>query len=216
MTFDLTPQNTDLLEYIDKAYELSTAGNIGMPKLALKTSNSNECKEGTFDVNHFALKTNKLIDLGKEVVACVASFRALALDWSNSDKVIATADYKSEEFNRIKAIAESGKKDTKTLFGPEFLLYLPSEKKYCTLLMSNYNSKTKGCDGFLKYMKEGKPVVIRACKAENKKGISFFPIAEKYTAEVDMSGTTKEEWANKILDFHAISQPAVAVASDGR
>lgn len=216
MAFEIAPINNEMMKYIDQAYEIATAGSMGMPKLALKTSNSNECKEGTFPVNSFALKTNKLLDLGKEVVAVVAGFRALALDWSDSEKVVATADFNSDDFKRIQALCNSGKKDLDALFAPEFLLYLPKEKKYCTLLMAGFNAKTKGCDGFLKNLKDQKPVVIKACKAENKKGVSFYPIAEKLLTDVDMSGTTQEEWTSQILNFSEITKPKVLVEAGSR
>ncbi len=217
---ELSKLNDGLANYSDEAFKAATEGGGGMPKLALKTSNSDVCKDGTFPVNHFALELNKdkRIDLGKEVPAIILQFRAFALDWSVEGNTIATADHTSADYKRIKALVESGKKDIKALCGPEFLVYLPNEKKFAHLLLSGWNAKKKGADYFFPFSKgEGRvPVLIKAQKAENKNGPSFYPICEKLLTDVDMSGTTNAECNEQILKFMEIAVPNLAAPVEAR
>ena len=128
----------------DDMFDKMIAGKW-LPRLQLMTSNSTKCKSGEFPVNHYALAVGTtLADLGKEPDVLVLAYRFKALDTSG-DNIISVYDPASSEWARIAEKADNTK-DSGCMYGPEFLMYIPSQKKFATFLMGSKSSRRESPD----------------------------------------------------------------------
>lgn len=129
---------TALQKYDDKAFEaVVTSGNY-LPRLQLMTSQSEKCKDGSFPINNYALVVGEIFnDLGKEVDILVICFRPKAIEMG--DAVISCYDQNAEEFKRI--ATKSEQPNSGCMFGPEFLVYVPSHKKFATFFMGSKSAR---------------------------------------------------------------------------
>ena len=126
-------------KYDDKAFDATSSSNTYLPRLALLTSSSEACKSGEFMVNHFALqKDSQNIDLGTEVDILVLAWRPKAMDMSG-DVIITSYESESESFRNIQAKADV--KDSKCMFGPEFLVYVPKVQQFMTFFCGSKSSR---------------------------------------------------------------------------
>lgn len=107
-----------------------------LPRVQLYGSSSLPVKRGKFTGGHYGLVTSKdnIIDLGDSVDCLPLNFRAKALDTSG-EKPYSIFDKHSDEFKDI--AARSIDKNSKCMYGPEFLLWLPTQKKFATFFMCN-------------------------------------------------------------------------------
>ncbi len=213
MGLDLATLNTGF-DYnapaIQEAFESTTSGGNRLPKLSLKTSNSEACKEGKTNINSYALEANeKLTDIGKEITGLVVGFRAFALDFSDKENIVLTGDANSEDYKRIKAVVDSNKKESGCMCGPEFLIYLPEENTYTQLFMGGWNAKLLGADSFFNALKGKYPVTIGSTMKEGKHGKNFYPTCEQLTTDIDLSGTDEAELIEKVTNFMEITKPAL-------
>lgn len=140
MTNELIPvEPGSIQKYDDNAFPEITKGNDFLPRLQLMTASSTVCKSGEFPINHYALIENQnMTNLGTEIDVIVGPWRPKALDVS-TDKVVAVYDPESAEFKDIQARAP--KLNSGCMFGPEFLVYIPSLKKWATLFLSSVSAR---------------------------------------------------------------------------
>lgn len=132
-------ENLPITKYADEDFSAAVSGGGYLPRIQLMTSNSELCKKGKFNVNNYALvRGGEVIDLGKEVDLLVLGWRPKALEIG--EVVISVYDTKSQEFGRIAAKSE-GKGLTGAMYGPEFLVWLPSLKEFATYFMCNPTSR---------------------------------------------------------------------------
>lgn len=119
----------------DKDFAALASSSKFLSRLQLIGSSSNAAKEGKCAVGHWALLSGQsLEDLGTELRCYVVAMRLKAMD-VDADPIVAYYDPKSEDFKKISMRAEVEKQGP--LAGPEFLIYLPTEKRFCTLFMCN-------------------------------------------------------------------------------
>jgi hypothetical protein len=126
-------------KYSDKDWDASASGNAFLPRLQLLTSNSAKCKSGDFPINHYALISDqKFDDLGKNLDVLVVAWRPKALE--TGDAVISCFDPNNDDFARIQEKSLTVK-DSGCMFGPEFLVWIPSVKKFATFFMGTKSAR---------------------------------------------------------------------------
>ncbi len=125
-------------KYDEKAFDaVTTTGNY-LPRLQLMTSNSKPCKSGVFPINNYAVVTGeKFDDVGKEVDVLVIAWRPKAIEMG--EVIINAYDPNTDEFKRIQAQSEV--KDSGCMYGPEYLLWVPSKKKFVTFMMGSKSAR---------------------------------------------------------------------------
>lgn len=146
---------------------LAVAGASGfLPRLQLFGSSSDAVKEAKIQVAHWGVVRAKdqLEDMGKEVDILVIAGRAKALDISG-EKAVTSYDRLSEAFKDI--ATRSAKQNSKCMFGPEFLVWVPAAKTYATLFLCSPTAR-----------RETRPLHARlgkaaTCKAQLIEGKSF-------------------------------------------
>lgn len=147
----------------DDAFDEIAKASDFLPRFQLYGSNSKPCQEGKISVGHYGYVVGEDIkDCGKEVRCYPLSYRLKAMRIIG-DKVEVFFNPAHPEFAKIKA--ESGERDTGSLCGPEFLLWLPELGVFVTFFMAN------------KTMRREAPNVRNFCpkKADPEKGIEAEP-----------------------------------------
>lgn len=125
-------------KYDDDQFALATKAGDYLPRLQLMTSNSEKCKTGKFPVNNYALVSGEnMQDCGRDVDILVISWRPKALEMG--EQIITVYDPKNTGFVRIQD--KSNEKDSGCMFGPEFLVWVPSQKKFGTFFMGSKSSR---------------------------------------------------------------------------
>lgn len=127
-------------KYDDKMFEEVASGGKFLPRLQLYGGNSDLAKEGKIQMGTYGLVTNKdsVTALGNEVDVLVVGWRPKAIDMSGED-VVACYNPTSLLFKTIEA--KAGEKDSNCMFGPEFLVYVPSTKTWATFLMGSKTAR---------------------------------------------------------------------------
>lgn len=133
---------SDLLpsKHTDADFEKTAKSSDFLDYLSLVTSSTEKGKSGDFPINNFAVVSgDNYDDLGKEVDALVLDWRPLAMQ-TGGDTLISTNDVNDPEFDRIKNLADNTK-DSGCMHGPQFLLYLPSRKKFVTMFFGSKSAR---------------------------------------------------------------------------
>lgn len=128
-----------VVPFDDEFSKMATTGSW-LPRVQLYISSSNECKAGTFPVNHYGLVVMKgqIIDLGTRVEVLPLAWRPKALDTKASPPV-SRYDVKSQDFRNIQE--RSSGRDSGCMYGPEYLLWIPSLKKFATFFMGTKSAR---------------------------------------------------------------------------
>ena len=115
---------------------ISTAGGY-LPRVQLYGASSEAVKESKIPMAHFGLTLSKenIVDLGKEFDALPIVWRAKAMELG--EQILNYYDPYSPEFKRIQELSDV--KDSGCMYGPEYLIWVPSQKKFATFFC---NSKT--------------------------------------------------------------------------
>lgn len=159
----------------DAAWKASTSGGKYLSRLQLMTSNSEACKDGKFQVNHYAvIRDQNFIDAGAEVTALVIAWRPKAIEMG--DEVISVFDPTHDEFKRIQEA--SAEKNSKCMFGPEFLLWLPEQDQYVTFFMGSKSARRESPN--LRKLVQNS-AVLKAKKITTSQYTWFAPVVERCT-----------------------------------
>jgi len=119
--------------------EVTSSGDAYLTRLQLFGSKSDACAEGKISIGHWGLVNDDvIIDLGEEVDLVILAYRAKALQIDN-DGIITNHDVRSETFNAIRE--QSFVQDSGCMFGPEFLVYIPSNETFATYFASSKTSR---------------------------------------------------------------------------
>lgn len=126
-------------KYDDDTFkEVVTSGGY-LARLQLMTSQSNKCKSGDFPINHYALvRDGSHTDVGKEVDILLIAWRPKAIQITD-ETVIAVFDHSTDQFKNI--VEQSEVTDSGCLYGPEFLVWVPSQKSYALFFMGSKSSR---------------------------------------------------------------------------
>lgn len=139
MSNEVTLFNNLPTQQDDKAFEVAAGAGKYLPYLQFMTSNSEDCKEGKFPINHYAFVVNSTKhDIGQEVDVLVCAWRSKAARIKGED-IVSVYDVKHPLFAQLQA--ESEVKDSGAMFGVEFLVWLPSQKKFATLFMGSKSAR---------------------------------------------------------------------------
>lgn len=124
----------------DEQFEAAVAGGAYLPSLRLMTSSSDKCKSGDFPINRYAIiEGGNYIECDKEVDVLVLDWHPKALDMSVAGEVTAAYDTETELFKDIQT--RSDIPNSKCMFGPEYLVYIPSKGKYATFHLGSKSSR---------------------------------------------------------------------------
>lgn len=192
-------------KFDDKAFE-GLASSDFLPRLQLMVSQSKPCKAGEFPVNNFAfVKDKTTIDLGKEVDVILCAWRPKAMDMNGG--FVVSHDQESDLFKDISARAPA--KDSGCMYGPEFLVWVPSQKAFASFFMGSTSSRRESpvVKAFLR----------QACTLTNKhietsKNDWFIPTAKPCSTPLE--APTPEQLVAELEKFNNPRETKLEVAED--
>jgi len=158
---------------------ISTSGKY-LARLQLMTSNSKQCKDGTFPINHFALiKDNLYKDLGSTVDVLIVAWRpkALRLD----EPVISIFDPQDPQFKQI--AEDSEEQNSKCMYGPEYLVWIPVVTQFALFFMGSKSARRESANMNARLLKAG---TLKPKKIETKQRTWFCPTATPCTTPFDL------------------------------
>jgi hypothetical protein len=184
--------------YDDELFDKTAKSGDWLPRFQLMTSNSTECKDGKFPINHFALvRDQKFTDLGDRVSGLIAAWRPKALEID--EEITTNYDPNSDEFKRISE--ESLKSDSNAMYGPEFLLWLPEPLTFATFFMCTKSMRRTSGD-VKALMNNGGTFTPK--KIVTKKYTWFSPVVEACTTPFKLP-----DGSELLAQYNKFMQPEV-------
>lgn len=139
MPNELVPQLNTSVDLPDSTFQDLTTSEDWLGRLQLYGNKSNAVAEGKVEANHYGIpEDDGVIDLGNEVNVVILTWRPKALA-ALEDPIIESFDPNSPTFKDIKD--RSGIKDSGCMYGPEFLLWVPSIERFLTFFMSSKTAR---------------------------------------------------------------------------
>lgn len=125
---------SEVQKYDDDAMDGVASSNDYLQRLQLLTSQSTVVKKDLSLANQYALLNSDGLDaIGTDIDIFIGPCRPKALDMSGETPVT-SFDKDSEVFKDIQA--RSDEQDSGCMFGPEFLVWIPSQQKYATWFLA--------------------------------------------------------------------------------
>lgn len=152
-----------------------------LPRLQLFGSKSDACAEQKIGIGHWGLvNDDQITDLGVSTDVVLLGFRPKALDTSG-DTVINNHDAQSEVYEAIRE--KSGERDSGCMYGPEFLVYVPSEEVFATYFASSPTARREA-KKFRPFM--GCAMTLKCHLIENNRYKWHGPLALACSASLDL------------------------------
>ena len=191
---DLGAEGANLQKYgADVSDQLTKTGFL--PRLQLMTGNSKKCKLNEFPINKFALISGQEhIDVGEPVDVLVLVWRPKAID-TGAEEMIVSHDIEDPEFQRIQEASDV--KDSGCMYGQEFLVYVPTHKKYATFFMGTKTSRREAPNMLALCQKAA---TLRAGHIQTKKYDYFSPQVVKCSTAFELPD--KKDVLEQIADFN--------------
>jgi hypothetical protein len=136
---DLTTQSQE-----DAIMKKVAAGSSFLPYMQLYSNACELVKQGGFQMNHYGLAKGKddVVDLGKEIDIVVLERRFKAMDLRNGG-VLSYYTYASDQFQAVMAVVDSKEANSRCMYGPEFLIWIPSVGEFATFYMQSISAKNE-------------------------------------------------------------------------
>jgi len=184
----------------DKSFDIVANGAAWLPRVMLMGSNSTAVKEGKINQGRYAFVRTKdnLDDLTPEVPVLVLSWRPKAMHITDSD-VLSVYNPSSQAFKNIAAEADSGKQDTGCMYGPEFLLWVPSVRGFGTYFMSSKTSRREAPN--LKSLM-GKSALLKCQLIKANKYAWHGPVVTMYSQPLTAL-PTQDELIEQVTKFNS-------------
>lgn len=179
-----------------EAFDMVSGGNEYFPRLQIMAVQNEFVVSGTIKGGSLALvQGGEPEDLTNSTDALVLAWmpKALSID---GDEILSSNDVNSELFAEIKS--KSSEQDSGCMYGPEFLVYIPSAEKFATFFMSSKSAR-RVAPKLLKLI--GKAATIETELVTNKKKQSWFvPVIKECTTPFEIPEQDKiTENVNKFL-----------------
>lgn len=165
------------------SYEIvSTATGSWHPRLQLGGSSSKEVKSRRVQMgNHFLVDGEVITDLGLSLDLAVLNWLPKALEIGKDNKITSNFDPKSAEFKRIMAL--SGIKDSGAMYGPAYLVYIPSIQKFAEYFMASKTARKSSKD---MQAALGKNVTLTSLLIDNGQYSWFGPVITQTASPIQL------------------------------
>ena len=208
---------TSVAKYADdSAFDGLASGGKWLPRLQLFGGNSDAAKEGKIQMGSYGIVAGKdqLTAVGNEVDCLVLGWRPKAMSLGGED-IITSYNPQSDSFKGI--AAKSEEQDSGCMFGPEFLLWLPTQKKYVTFFMSSKSSRREAPNlkGILEGQRDGHTpaATLKVTLIAGKKYKWHNPVVTRCSTPFDFP-TDLEELKSVVENFNNPSETEVEVVDE--
>lgn len=183
-------------KYDENIYKKLSQATTYLPRLQLFSNKSDAVTNSLIEGNHYGLVVNKKItDLGREVKVFIIARRPKAMDLSNKEAIVNSYKPDSDIFQSI--IDRSEIKDSGCMYGIEYLIWIPSQKEYCTLFLG---SKSGRGESSLFSEQLGKAATLKSRTASNKKFVWQMATCSPCSESIELP-TDQEEFNKTIQSF---------------
>lgn len=202
-----------IIEVTEDEFKLIVSGDW-LPRIQVVDSNSKVAKKKQAESGNYALVRGEddVLDLTNQVDVLVVHVRWTALD-TNGDTPTFVHERESDEFKRIEE--ESLVQNSGCMWGPEFLLYIPSVKSFATFFCASATARRESKHIF-KLMH--KAATLKTHFIEKGKHSWYGPLITECSSPFDIPPS--DEIKEQALKFaNPITRKAEAVAdapADGR
>lgn len=179
-----------------------------IPRLQLFTGKSKACTSKKIPAEHFGISQGqKILDLGERVDVLPLVYRPKALD--TNDPIMQNYTPSSEEFQRI--MAKAGEKDSGCMYGPEYLLWLPSQRMFVTLFFS---SATMRNEAPAMKARQGKPCTLVPTHIDPPKSKFDWWSTEVLPCSTPFEMPTPEETKAAIDKYNALEDTQIETVNE--
>ncbi len=179
---DLTvmPDLTGAQHASQEMFDVLVRSNF-MPRVQLCGGSSDIVKEAKIAIGRFALVRGKddFVDFGQECNLVPLSWRFAAMRFADKTEVF--YDPKSDEFKAVQA--ETGVKDSRCAYGPQFLVWVPQTKEFATYFFGSTSARPEGRK-MLQLL--NKPVTMKAKLVSTPQNKWHVPVCLACSAQVEM------------------------------
>lgn len=192
MSNELTTNNGALVpvsgfavnKYADDAAfgEIASASTF-LPRIMLMQSGSDHVKEGKAQMGHHYMieGKDKLIDLTRDTQILPLAWRPKAMDLSDKEAIVTVYNPNDPEFKRI--MEKSEETNSNCMYGPEYLVWVPSCKLFATYFMSSKTSRREAPN--LKAL-IGRAASLKSQLIKGKKYSWFGPVVTICTQAIEV------------------------------
>lgn len=163
--------------------DVASGASAFLQRLQLFGNKSNACARGEIGIGRWGLVNDDVItDLGPEVDALVICWRPKAMQTTGD--ILVSHEPGSSMYEDLKE--RSGVKDSGCMYGPEFLLYIPSQATFATYYMSSKTARREArkMDPLLR-----KAATFKAKLIETAKYTWHGPVVTPCSASLDLPET---------------------------
>lgn len=213
MSDQLIPLDMSQVPVMEKTDLQALTAASFLPRLQFYSSKSDACASGKVGINSYGLVTgNAISDLGKEIEIIAVAYRPLALK-IDGDEVTSSHDMHSDFFKEVMELSKT--KDSGCLYGPQFLVWLPSAEVFCTFLMG---SKSARRESPVIIDRINKATILKSHEIKTSKYTWWAPLAIRSDAPV-ASLPDPQETMEQVIKFmnppkEAIKEKVEEAASD--
>jgi len=189
------------------------AGGVGggdfLPYMKICSFNTAEVKDDLIRSGVFGLKSgDDIAEVGPEVTAFAISARATALDFSDKEKIKESHDPSSEEYARIRGIADLPGLNG-CVYGPEFLMWTEGHGFFTMHFGSKSGRRSAG--SILAAIKDGdsvRPTFLNLTMKKTKTGDNVYHVVtcDRYEGEEPQLDFDQERFDSEIERF--VNPPA--------
>jgi hypothetical protein len=196
----------------DAEFAEVSSPNKFLPRIQLMSSSSIAVTKRQIQGGNFGLTSGKdLVDLGQQFDCWPLNVRPKALDMREK-RPVSYFDSKSEQFAAIKAA--STVQNSRCMWGPEFLLWLPSEGKFATYFFGNPTHRRAAPDlkALLTAPDFPKPATISSVLIETEQYVWHGPEIVECSTPFDLP--SKEEILEQDKNFRVLIPVVEPVEED--
>jgi hypothetical protein len=182
-------------KYGDDAFGEVSASGKWLPRVQLFGGTSTEVKRGKIPMAHYGMIYSKenIADLDNTFDFLPILWRPKAMELG--EEILSVFDPSTAEFKRI--CAKSEEKDSGCMFGPEFLIWVPTQSKFASLYLASKTSR-KAAPAVRDRL--GKPCTGKVEFIETKKyswhGPVFVPCSTPFALPTDEAVAAETEKFN--------------------
>jgi hypothetical protein len=175
---------------------LDVASSGFLPRVQLMQSTSEQVATGKMRPGVYALVRSKdnAVDLTNEITVLVYSWRPKAIRMSDKD-VKVYYNNKSAEFLQIRKDAEQP--NSGCMYGPEFLIWVPTHKTFATLLMGSATARREASQ-LLPLV--GKGALLRSTLIRGKRHNWQGPVITEYSQGFNPENLPSQDLLNTELN----------------
>ena len=194
-----------------ESFALVSKSSAFLPRIQLFGGNSGACKEGKIGIGRYGLVKSKeqIIDLGAEVDVLPIAWRPKAMRIAG-DNILTVFKPGNPEFGKIMAGSEV--QNSGCMFGPEYMLWIPSVHELATFFMSSKTARREA-PNLQALLAKKSPATLKAKLIKTEKFIWHGPVVTICSTPFDLPDPA--ELMEEVQKFTTVPETDVETVEPG-